>query len=425
MTTSKLVLAAGTLSIALLATACGSSDSGGTTATAADISSCDPNGTTITAQYLPQGDSAAQAAKVSMEQEFPGLTVELKPGGDSGYDKATQQMVADIAAGSRPDVAMIGLGQIRFWVDQYKPQPLDTSALAETYDQRFLDIGKVDGTSYIAPFQVSIPVLYTNTTMTESAGVTAPPTSTSQWLDDAATVKAATGSASVSLPRDQIADWVAQAMIQSAGATFVDAEGKPGFDNDEGRAGMDIYAELGAQKLQDPIGANDALTQFNTGNLAYMVTSPASAASIKKAIGDKFDWTVTAMPVPDGGEASLPAGGNGWMVLSEDPCKAAFGNALIGHMLDPQVITESSKSFSYIPVDTEAAATLAADPDAQSQLGFAWTYTGTPTPWGGWHGDATPKVNQFIQDMVQRLTGGEPLDAVMTDTVRRIDAAVR
>jgi multiple sugar transport system substrate-binding protein len=413
------------LSVSVLATACGGSDDNGEAAEAADISTCDPNGVTITAQYLEQGDTAAQAAKISMEAEFPGLTVNLKKASTTGYDQATQQMVADIAAGSRPDVAMIGLGQIRFWVDQYGPQPVDTAALSPTYDQRFLDIGKVDGTPYVAPFQVSVPVLYTNTTMTESVGVTSAPTTTSALLDNARKIKAANGTAPVQLPRDGVADWVAQAMIQSAGATFVEPDGQPGFDTDEGRAGLEIYETLGAEKLEDPVSATDALTMFNTGNLAYMVSSPASAANIQKTVGDKFNWTVTAMPIPDGGEASLPAGGNGWIVLSEDACKASFGNQLISHMLTPEVIAASSKSFSYIPVDKEAVTMLSTDPAAKSQLGYSWTYTGTPTPWGGWHGDATPKVNQFMQDMVQRLIGGEPLDPVLQDTVQRIQSAVR
>jgi multiple sugar transport system substrate-binding protein len=320
---------------------------------------------------------------------------------------------------------MVGLGQVRFWVDRYQPQPLDTASLSGTYDQRFLEIGAVDGRNFVAPFQVSVPVLYTNTTITKGAGVTDAPTTTSELLDAARQVKAATGAAPVQLPRDGIADWVAQAMIQSGGATFVNPDGTAGFGTPEGERALSVYETLGAEKLQDPISATDATTAFNAGRLAYMVTSPASAASIAKAVNGSFEWTVTDMPVPDGGSASLPAGGNGWMVLSNDPCRAAFANELIADMLDPQVITESSKAYSYIPVDTQAAATLKADPAASTQVGYGWTYTGTPTPWGGWHDDATPRVNQFLQDMVQRMTAGEPAATVVPETVRRIDSAVR
>lgn len=418
--TSALLAAA--LSTVVLASACGGTPPA-PAAVAASVTDCDPAGVTVTATYAPQGEVAAQLAKTELERTYPGLTIALSQSPDTSYDKLTQQIVSDIAAGNRPDVAMVGLGQIRFWVDQYQPQPIDTGTLAETYDPRFLSVGTVNDEVYVAPFQVSIPVLYTNTTLTERAGVTTTPTTTSELIANAEQIQAATGVAPVQLPRDAIADWVAQAMIQSAGATFVNPDGTPGFDNAEGQNGLAVYEQLGVGQLQDPIAFTDATNLFNTGRLPYLISTPAQAANAQEAIADSFDWTITDMPVPDGGELSLPAGGNGWMVLSQDPCRAAFAGELIGAMLAPSVIETSSKDYSYVPVDTEAAAALAADPLAQSQLGYAWTYTGTPTPWGGWHGDATPNV--FLQDMVQRLTGGEPVSAVLPETTRRIDGAVR
>lgn len=418
-------LAALATTTVLLATACGGgSGQQAGTAQAAAVADCDPAGVTLSVAYAQQGDTAVQLAKSALEQRHAGLTVELQQSGTSSYDQLTQQIVADIAAGSRPDVVMVGLGQVRFWVDQYQPQPLDTASLKPSYDQRFLEIGAVDGQNFVAPFQVSVPALYTNTTIAAQAGVTEVPETTSQLLDNARRIREATGSAPVQLPRDGIADWVAQAMIQSGGAAFVNPDGTPGFDTPQGQAALSVYQALGAEGLQDPISSADALTAFNAGRLAYMVTSPAQAANIQAAVGTAFDWTVTAMPLPDGGTASLPAGGNGWMVLSDDPCRAAFANELISDMLDPEVIATSSRTYSYIPVDSAAAAELAADPAAATQVGYSWTYTGTPTPWGGWHGDATPRVNQLLTDMVQRLTGGEAVDTVVPEIAGRISSAV-
>lgn len=417
------LLVAAVAAAALLLTACGSTPPA-PTAAGAKVADCNPAGVTISAEYAPQGDTAAKLAKATIEKAHPGLTVNLTVSADSSYDKLTQQIVSDIAAGRRPDVAMVGLGQIRFWVDQYKPQPIEQATLSPSYDTRFLSIGTVSGQVYVAPFQVSIPVLYTNTTLTKAAGVTTAPTTTSALVADAQKIKAATGVAPVQLPRDAIADWVAQAMIQSAGATFVNPDGTLGFDNAKGQQGLAVYEQLGAQKLQDPISFTDATTAFNNGTLPYLLSTPANAAATQKAVNSKFEWTVTDMPVPDGGTASLPAGGNGWMVLSQDPCKAAYGAELIRDMLAPSVIATSSKTYSYVPVDKQAAAQLAADPAAATQLGYAWRYTGTPTLWGGWHGATTPRVNVFLQDMVQKLGGGEPVSTVLPQTVRQIQGVV-
>ncbi|WP_131787082.1 extracellular solute-binding protein [Protofrankia symbiont of Coriaria ruscifolia] len=409
----------------LLATACGNGSGAAPVATAANVADCDPRGVTITTTFAQQGKEAAAAAKKALEAEHPGLTVQLNESSGLGYDQLTQQVVADLAAGKETDVVMVGLGQVRFWVDRYQPQPINTAALKPTYDRRFLKIGEVDGKPYVVPFQVSAPVLFTNTDLATKAGITKAPATSSELLADARKVKQATGTAPVALPRDAIADWVVQAYIQSAGATFVNPDGTAGFDTDTGRRALSLYSELGAQQLAAPISAQDATAQFAKGDLAYLVTSPAFAASMRTQVGDRFGWTVTDFPIPDGGHASLPAGGNGWLVLSHDACKAAFANEMISAMLDPTVIAASLRTFSYIPVDKQAAAELTAAPEATTQLGYSWTYTGTPTPWGGWHGDATPKVNKILGDMVVQLTNGQPVDQVLPTVIRQINAVVK
>lgn len=419
--TSALRVAVPLAVLAMLAAACGGGSDAAPVTDAADVDDCDPEGATISALYADQGDVAANIAKTDMEERFPGLTVELNVSNSSGYDDLTQQAVADFAAGRQHDVLMVGLGQVRFWVDTYHPQPLDPDALLPTYDQKFLDAGSVEGVPYVAPFQVSMPVLYTNTDLQSGAGVEVTPATADELVEAGAAVKENTDASAVSLPRDGIADWVAQAYIQSAGATFVAEDGSVGFDTEEGRTGLEIYEQLGEQELIDPIGFTDAVAQFNRGQLGYLVSTPAQAAAIQAEVGGKFEWTVTDFPVPDGGEPVLPAGGNGWMVLSSEECKAAFAQEMIAAMLAPDIIAESAKTSSYVPVDTEAAATLREDPLVDTQLGYAWTWDGTVTPWGGWHGSATPQVNQILEDMVQQLSNGQSLDEVLPDTVRQIN----
>lgn len=421
--TKRVSAFAGLTAAALLVTGCTGKQTAAP-AKAASIDSCDPKGMTISVAYASQGAPAAKLAKKAVEKSYPGLTVDLRPASTSSYDELTQQIVADNAAGARPDIAMVGLGQVRFWVDQFHPQELDAKSLPKTYDNRFLKIGAVEGKNYVVPFQASIPVLYTNTTTTKSAGIDKVPTTTGELLDNARAIKKATGAAPLQFPRDRHADWIAQALIESGGETFINKDGTPGFDTAKGRNALSVYAKAGAEGLQDPVSLDDAVNSFHAGRLAYLVTTSAWIPDAQKAIGDRFDWTISAMPVPDGGTASLPAGGNGWLVLSDDPCRAAFSHEVMSELVSPDIIEASAREYSYIPVDTEAAARLAADPGARTQLGFAWTYPETPTTWGGWHGDSTPRVNKFLEDMVQRLTNGESVDKVLPETTRQISSAV-
>lgn len=425
--------------LALVATACGGDsdtteepadsaggreDSGGSPATPGPAEECDPDGMTIRATFVEQGQVAAELAKETLESEYPGLTVELELSSAAGYDELTQQIVTDLAAGRQHDVIMVGLGQIRFWVDQYEPAPIDPDSLEPSYDRSFLSIGEVGGTPYVAPFQVSMPVLFTNTTLAEQAGVDEPPATTSELVEAARAVTETTEAAGAYLPQDRVADWPAQAYIQSAGATFVDEDGMPAFDTEQGAEGLSVYERLAADGLLEPVPVADAQSMFLTGQLAYMVYSPAAAAVFSDQIGDSFEWTVSDLPLPDGGSPVFPAGGNGWMVLSSDECRAAYASELIGAMLDPQVVADSARSYSYIPVDDAAAEELQSDPLADTPIGHAWDFDGDLTAWGGWHGDVTPQVNQILQEMVQRLSRGEAVDDVLPETVEQIEAVV-
>lgn len=393
-----------------------------------DVSSCDPSGVTISAQYASQGQAAAELGKETLEKKYSGLTVNLKaaPEGTS-YDELTQQVVADIAAGSRPDVIMLGLDQLKFWVEKYSPQAIDTDSLRDSYDRDYLSVGTVDGTTYVAPFQISVPVLYTNTTLAESAGIDALPTTHSEVLEDARAIQEKTDvSTPIQIPRDNIAWWFVQAFVGSGGGTFVNKDGTAGFDSEEGRAALKIYQTIGDEKLEDQVSWQDSIAQFTQGNVAYFFATPAVGASVAANIGDSFDWTISDMPIPDGGTAKLPAGGNGWMVLSDDACRAAFSNELIGAMLDPEVILTSSLANSYIPVDTEAKAELLQRPEADGPLGYAWRYEGTPVAGSGWAGENLGRTNQYLQDMVQSMVDqGEDVNDVVPSTADRISALTK
>ena len=408
-------------------TSCSGSGEVAAPAEQADVSSCDPSGVTLTAEFASQGRQGAELAKEQLEKKYPGLTVELRaaPEGTS-YDELTQQVVADIQAGSRPDVIMLGLDQLRFWVDNYSPRPLDTSVLKDSYRKNFLDVGTINGTTYVAPFQISVPVLYTNTTMAGQAGIDELPTTHSQVISNAEKIKEKTGKKPVQIPRDNIAGWFVQAFTQSNGARYVNDDGTAGFDTPQGREALEIYRTIGEKGLQNPVSWQDSIKEFSSGQAAYFFGTPAVAATVKKAVGDSFDWTVSDMPVPDGGTASLPAGGNGWMVLSDDACRAAYSSEMISNMLDPQVIASSARENSYIPVDTAAQDMLRQDADYDSPLGYAWKYEGTPSAGGGWPGQSMGRVNQTLQDMVQQMTDqGRSVDEAVSDAVKKINGVTQ
>lgn len=428
MSRSRPTLTAGafTAGAALLLVGCSASpaaDPDAEIAVAADIASCDPTESTIDAAFGSQATEAMTVAAAALIEQYPGLTINAAPQPTASYDDLTKQVVADIAVGKRPDLIMSGLGQLRFWVDTYHSHPIDPAALADTYQTQFLGAGTVDGTVYLAPAQISAPVLLVNEDLLDRAGVTGEIESYDDWISAAKKVTAMTGAPSVTVSTDGLPDWFSQAFVQGAGGTFVNDDGSAGFGDQVGIEALSIWSTLKAEDLEMGIGLNDGIAQFMGGNAAFMVATTSLIATLDKGIAGSFDWMPVDLPSVDGSDRSLPAGGNGWVVLSEDPCDAAFSTALVSELLSTDAVLQASGAgFSYIPVDSAAAEELLDSDAATAPLVYAWSYDKPLTPWGGFAGDVTVQVNDLLRTMAQKLAaGGEP-EPTVTEAVAAIDA---
>jgi multiple sugar transport system substrate-binding protein len=415
-------LAAGTLLLAGCS-AGGTSDPNAAIATAADISTCDPTESTIDAVFGQQATDAMTVAAANLQEQYPGLTINAEPQATTSYDDLTKQVVADIAVGKRPDLTMSGLGQLRFWVDTYDSHPIDPAALADTYQTQFLDAGTVDGVVYLAPAQISAPVLLVNEDLLDEAGVTGDIETFDDLIAAANKVTAMTGQPSVTIPTDQLADWFSQAFVQGSGLPFVGEDGSAAFGTPEGIEALSIWSTLANEGLEMGIAFQDAIPQFMGGNAAFMVSTTSLIATLEGGIAGAFDWMPVDLPSVGGEGGPLPAGGNGWVVLSEDPCDAAFSTALVSELLSTEAVLKASgTAYSYIPVDSAAAEELLASDAATPALTYAWSYDKPLSPWGGFPGDVTVQANDLLRTMAQKLATGADPETAVSEAVTAIDA---
>lgn len=392
-------------------------------AKAADITTCDPAESTIDAIFGQQATDAMAVAAAALKKEYPGITINAEPQATTSYDDLTKQVVADIAVGKRPDLTMSGIGQLRFWVDTYGSFPIDPELLSPTYQKQFLAAGTVDGTVYLAPAQISAPVLLVNEDLLSEAGVRGDIETFDDLVAAADKVSAMTGGPSVTIPTDTLADWFSQAFVQGSGETFVNEDGTAGFGTDKGIEALSIWSTLANDKLEMGIGFQDAIAQFIGGKAAFMVSTTSLIASLEKGIAGAFEWMPVDLPSVDGEGGALPAGGNGWVVLSEDPCDAAFSTALVSELLSTEAVLKASgTAFSYIPVDSAAAEELLDSDAATPQLTYAWSYDKPLTPWGGFPGAVTVQVNDLLRATGQKLATGADPKTTVTQTVSAIDA---
>ncbi|MGX6511646.1 ABC transporter substrate-binding protein [Rhodococcus sp. SJ-2] len=403
---------------------------GASVAAAVDVDQCTAEGTVIDVAFNSVATESMAAAVEAMEKRYPGLKFDAQAAPSTSYDDLTQQIVADIAVGNRPDLIMTGLGQMQFWVDAYDPVPFDSSVLADTYQKQFFGAGTArDGVTYVAPAQISAPVMVVNQDLLNEADAgTAEDIKTyDDLLRVAEKVTAHTGTPSVSIAPTGLPEWFAQGLIQASGGTLVDSDGAAAFGDVAGVDALRISSDLGSNGWEADIpDATQAMDIFTSGTLPISMVTTSNIAAISQGVGDKFDWMPIKLPTVDGNQdRALPAGGNGYMVLSEDPCRAAFANELIGQILTPEsVLQASGTQRSYIPVDTTARDELLASDQATPQMTFAWTFDNELTQWGGFPGAHTAEIYDIIEVMNQQLQTGADAESTVQSAVESINAIV-
>ena len=430
MRTLRLSGAAGLLTVGVFAlTACSAGPQAPqpTVAAAASIDSCVATENTINVTFGSQAAAAMEVAVAAVKEAHPGLTINAEPQATSSYDELTNQIVADIAVGNRPDLVMSGLGQLKFWVEEYSPAVIDTESLPDTYQSQFLSAGTVDGEVYLAPAQVSAPVALVNQDMLDAAGAgdAADITTFDDVVAAAELVTAKTGSPSVSLPTQGLPDWFAQGFVQGAGETFVNEDGTAAFGSDGGVEALSLWSDLSAAGLEAGVSDMDAISAFASQNTAISFTTTSLIASMTATVDGAFDWTAIDFPTVNGGDGALPAGGNGWVVLSDDACRAAYANAIVAELLSTEaVLAASGTDYSYIPVDTAAAEQLLATEGLIQPQQYAWTYDKELSPWGGFSGAVTKQVNDALRQMTQGLQSGAELAPTVEQGVAQVDSIV-
>jgi len=413
-------------------TACGSSGgppaavpSGSVAAAATNLSKCDPAKSTLSLTTGAQGVAAVNVAVKEMATKYPGLKINVTASKSTHYPDLTQEVVSDIAVGKTPDIIMSGLNYLRFWVDQYHPAPIDPAALPSGYRKQFLPAGTVDGKVYLAPFQVSLPVLLVNTDLLRQAGVnpSTPITTYAQLVATAQAVTAKTGKPSVNLSTDRLGDWFAQALVQGAGGTFAAPDGAAAFNTALGQQALGLWGTLAKDKVLLPIGYLDGFAQFEAGKLPFFFAASSYISQALSGIGSKFSWKAQELPALTAqGAGDAPSGGNGWVVLSQDSCRAAYANVMVGLMLGKDAsLAASGAGYSYIPVNSDAAASLLSSSDVPSQLRFAWTYAKPLTNWDAFKGNNIGPIIQALTDMASKLQGGAPNGSTVNSTVTQIN----
>ncbi len=277
-----------------------------------------PAGQTVTLEFtqwwepeLPAG--AFRALMDQFEAQNPGIKVTLVSG---PYATTKEQVVAGAAAGTMSDVVGLDGAWVSDFVKQGSLASLTDLMKQAGYDDSQLAAQiKLNGATYMIPVVNFVYPVFVNLDLMAKAGIADPPTSRTEFADDAKKLTDATNNVygwvlplSTQQPngiQNDVMSWV----WASGGSMMKD--GKPDLTNADVRSALEYIKGMydagvitpGAASIQEP----DKVTEFTNGRVGMMIDSLAHINLIRKQSPD-LKFAITALPAKDGytGKRGLP-----------------------------------------------------------------------------------------------------------------------
>ncbi len=339
------------------------------------------------------------------------------------YDQALQKILAQLAAGSSPDIAQLEVALVARVAESGNLFDLsprlqgDYQALYDDLWPVFREqIQREDGKIYALPFNNSNPVLYYNPALLEQAGVE-PPRTYAEFPEIARKIKEATGAYAVAF---QGFPWVLEGTVWSNGGEIV---GTDGLKLNEPNA-LEVV-----QTWTDMIRSGDAAVgtsleqmqqDFGAGKLAMVFGSVASYFFVDQAVD--FEFGVAPLPYFD--EPKVPVGGADLVIFSgipEERQEAAWD--FLVWLAQPEQQFDWARMTNYVPVVQSATelpafqAFLAENPDRRvgiDQLPYA-----RPRPSLPGYPQATPEIVEALESIwLQNAPVEETLNQLVDRTRR-------
>ncbi|WP_341975656.1 sugar ABC transporter substrate-binding protein [Microbacterium sp. LTA6] len=307
---------------------------------------------------LPDGEFRALIDK--FEEANPGITVDLVSG---PYASTKEQLFAGAASGTMPDV--VGLDGA--WVNDFASQGVisDLSALMEEYDYDDSELAsqiQVDGSTYMIPVVNFVYPMFTNDTLLAEAGVTAPPTTRTEFADAAAKVSALGGDASgwvlpLSLEAPNGVQNDVMSWVWASGGSML-KDGQPDLTNDDVTSAVDFIGGLwddgviasGSFTMKE----QDKVEEFTNGRAGMMIDSLAHINLIRETNPD-LKFSISALPAEDGydGERGIPYASWGIGVAENSEHKeAAF--KLVEFLMSEETNSELSTMAKAFPGNSKS-----------------------------------------------------------------------
>ncbi|WP_311260312.1 sugar ABC transporter substrate-binding protein [Microbacterium sp. WCS2018Hpa-9] len=366
---------------------------------------------------LPDGEFRALIDE--FEDANPGITVKLVSG---PYASTKEQLFAGAASGTMPDV--VGLDGA--WVNDFASQGViaDLTALMEENDYDDSELAsqiQVDGSTYMIPVVNFVYPMFTNDTLLADAGVTAPPTTRTEFADAASKVSALGGDVSgwvlpLSLEAPNGVQNDVMSWVWASGGSML-KDGEPDLTNDDVTSAVDFIGGMwddgsiasGSFTMKE----QDKVEEFTNGRVGMMIDSLAHINLIRETNPD-LEFSISALPAEDGydGERGIPYASWGIGVAENSEHKdAAF--KLVSFLMSEETNSELSTMANAFPGNSKSVPGFVEDDELFKQAfeiyqaGYpANEFTGLPV--------AEELMRQLGEQLQSAFDGQQSIDDALT-----------
>ncbi|TSA85884.1 ABC transporter substrate-binding protein [Deinococcus detaillensis] len=391
----------------------------------------------------PKRGNWIQARADDYNKMHPGTTVKpVAKGNDSELITAT---ILAARQGNPPALAQIFEGGSQLALDSGIFQPVSAVKNVDfnDYIKPVINYYTIGGKVNSLPFNSSSPVLYYNKDLMQKAGLNPkqPPTTFGGLLADCKKIEAANLGVTcfgMSLNGWFFENWMAE-------------QGVPFLNNDNGRSGRATATNLDSpaaktifqffKTLQDnkyfsytgrleDFDGSDAI--FTNQKVVFHITSTSKIGN--NGDGAKragFQMGVGKLPIPTGSKRNgvVLGGASIWLAknISKAEAEAALDFTL--YLTNAQNMADWHKLTGYYPVRQSSIALLRKEgwfKQAPLQLVAFNQQTNTvpsPATAGALNG-ASPQVRRAVEEGLQRVLSGTPVDAALAEAKTKADAAI-
>lgn len=365
----------------------------------------------------------------AFQKANPNIKIESVGVATGGYEGMAEKALLAAASGQPYDLVQTGYSLLRTKVESGGVMQLDRMLAADKEFNRanmfpvMMRLGQLDGKQYMVPLGTSTPVIYVNLDLFRKAGLPARAPRTWDEVYEFAKKLKASGSDGVLWGWSITGNWIFQTMLENAGGQMGSRDGKSvSFNQAAGLQALAHYRRLTSEGLM-PV-TEELVGTFAAGKLGMLIESSFQRVNLAKTAPFKF--LVAPVPTPGGGQAKVPAGGNGVIIMSKDPAKQQAAWKFLRFLTEAEPARIVAENTGYTPGNLAVWQEMKKKYSADNNYQVILNQVTRVTPWYNWAGNKGPQISKIIKDMQQAvLLGRQEPKAAADEAARQVQELLR